>query len=348
MNNLNFKFDRKSKSITVWVMTILAIIYLIGVISLLISAIKAIILFKNNILMSSILIMAMCVIALIYTLDIVLWQIVGKEEIEITDNELKVRQYGRIFSKKRIIQIGNIQGIFERKYSAKGINKFWFPSKQGKLKISNTQKDIFIGRNIDKAETQAIIHRLQSKLSNNITISIIDEIRDYSTNEIMFYIWVVSSIAVFLPAYIWVPFFHDYEKLEREVRLSYLEENYSKKYCYQRVACWESAEACILDFCDSTHINLYYEQCDISDAEAYEICGDSTIKYFTPKRIMPNSSTGRFRYCGIIYVISKQDSIYLAYSNRDLYNPFFVHARYVHDSMPDDMDEFHKTSRFTD
>ena len=84
---------------------------------------------------------------------------------------------------------------------------------------------------------------------------------------------------------------------------------------------------------------MYYKQCDISDAEAYEICADSSIKYYTPKRIMP-SSKGRFLYRGVIYVVDKRDSLYLAYSNKDLYNLFWVHTRYVHDSIPETINEF--------
>ena len=340
MNNIEFKFNKKSQSILVWLISILAIVYLICVISLLIVAVKAIVLYSTKLLVPAIIIIAMCIVALLYTLDIVLWQIIGKEHIEITNNEIKLHQFGRIFNKKKTIEIDSIKSITKRIYSLKGINHYWFPSKQGSIKIEYNNKTISVGRNISEKEIDTLINTIQRNATTNITVSIKNEIRDYSGNEIMFYIFIVFSIFVGLPAYIWVPFTEDYKKLERDVRLSFLEDNYSKKYCYASVACWIATDADILEYIDSVHLNLYYKQCDISDAEAYEVCSDSTIKYFKPKRIMPTSSTGRFQYRGVIYVVDKRDSVYLAYSNKDLYNLFWVHTRYVHDSIPETINEF--------
>lgn len=336
---MKFYHYNRSKSTLVWLITILAIIYLIGVISLLMLAIKAIVLYSTKLLVPAIIIIVMCIVALLYTLDIVLWQIIGKEHIEINNNEIKVHQYGRVFNKKKTIENDSISKIFKRQYSHKGINKFWFPSKQGSIKIEYNNKTISVGRNISEKEIDTLINTIQRNATTNITVSIKNEIRNYSGNEIMFYIFIVFSIFVGLPAYIWVPFTEDYKKLERDVRLSFLEENFPKKYCYASVACWDAADANILEFSDSIHLNLYYKQCDISDAEAYEICADSSIKYYTPKRIMP-SSKGRFLYRGVIYVVDKRDSLYLAYSNKDLYNLFWVHTRYVHDSIPETINEF--------
>ena len=336
---MKFYHYNRSKSTLVWLITILAIIYLIGVISLLMLAIKPIVLYSTKLLVPAIIIIVMCIVALLYTLDIVLWQIIGKEHIEINNNEIKVHQYGRVFNKKKTIENDSISKIFKRQYSHKGINKFWFPSKQGSIKIEYNNKTISVGRNISEKEIDTLINTIQRNATTNITVSIKNEIRNYSGNEIMFYIFIVFSIFVGLPAYIWVPFTEDYKKLERDVRLSFLEENFPKKYCYASVACWDAADANILEFSDSIHLNLYYKQCDISDAEAYEICADSSIKYYTPKRIMP-SSKGRFLYRGVIYVVDKRDSLYLAYSNKDLYNLFWVHTRYVHDSIPETINEF--------
>ena len=339
---------KRSKSPLVILLTVLCFPYLYAVNYLLAFTIHVITTYKEASLASAIAIIVMCLIATIYVLDLILWQLIGKEKIEITNNELKVRQYGRIFCKTRNIPLESIKGIFERQYSAKGINKFWTPTKQGKLKISTTQKDIFIGRNIDEAETQAIIQELQSKLTHNISISTINEIREYSRNEILFYIWIVSGIAIFLPANIWMPFYRDYEELAWEARLSYLEENYPKKYCYMRVACWRSADACILDFCDSTYMNLYYKECNIVENQAYEVCNDSTITYFTRKSIIPHRK-GRRIYKGIVYVKEQRDSLCVVYANKvDLHNPFFVNAKYVHDSLHEDIDEFVKTTFFED
>ena len=336
---MKFYHYNRTKSILVWLITILAIVYLICVISLLIVAVKAIVLYSTKLLVPAIIIIAMCIVALLYTLDIVLWQIIGKEHIEITNNEIKLHQFGRIFNKKKTIEIDSIKSITKRIYSLKGINHYWFPSKQGSIKIEYNNKTISVGRNISEKEIDTLINTIQRNATTNITVSIKNEIRDYSGNEIMFYIFIVFSIFVGLPAYIWVPFTEDYKKLERDVRLSFLEENFPKKYCYASVACWDAADANILEFSDSIHLNLYYKQCDISDAEAYEICADSSIKYYTPKRIMP-SSKGRFLYRGVIYVVNRQDSLSLVYSNENLYDLFWVHTRYVHDSIPETINEF--------
>ena len=115
-----------------------------------------------------------------------------------------------------------------------------------------------------------------------------------------------------------------------------------------RVACWRSADACILDFCDSTYMNLYYKECNIVENQAYEVCNDSTITYFTRKSIMPPVK-GRRRYKGIVYVKEKRDSLCVVYANKeDLHNPFFVNAKYVHDSLHEDIDELVKTYLFKD
>ena len=110
-HNMKFYHYNRSKSILVWLITILAIIYLIGVISLLMLAVKAIVVYSTKLLVPAIIIIAMCIVALLYTLDIVLWQIIGKEHIEITNNEIKAHQYGRIFNKKKIIRIDSIKNI---------------------------------------------------------------------------------------------------------------------------------------------------------------------------------------------------------------------------------------------
>ena len=111
MNNIEFKFNKKSQSILVWLITMLAIVYLICVISLLIVAVKAIVLYSTKLLVPAIIIIAMCIVALLYTLDIVLWQIIGKEHIEITNNEIRAHQYGRIFNKKKIIKMYKLHKI---------------------------------------------------------------------------------------------------------------------------------------------------------------------------------------------------------------------------------------------
>ena len=101
---MKFYHYNRSKSTLVWLITILAIIYLIGVISLLMLAVKAIVLYSTQLLVTAIIILTMCIATMLYTLDIVLWQITGKEHIEINNNEIKVHQYGRVFNKKKTIE----------------------------------------------------------------------------------------------------------------------------------------------------------------------------------------------------------------------------------------------------
>ena len=82
---MKFYHYNRSKSTLVWLITILAIIYLIGVISLLMLAVKAIVLYSTQLLVTAIIILTMCIATMLYTLDIVLWQITGKEHIEINN-----------------------------------------------------------------------------------------------------------------------------------------------------------------------------------------------------------------------------------------------------------------------
>ena len=344
---MKFYHYNKSKSILVWLITILAIIYLIGVISLLMLAVKALVLYSTELLVPAIIIIAMCIVALLYTLDIVLWQIIGKEHIEITNNEIKAHQYGRIFNKKKIIRIDSIKSITKRIYSLKGINHYWFPSKQGSIIISIGNKNIHIGRNISEEEIDILVKTIQNNTTNNFDVSTKNEMRDYSKNEIMFYIWIIFCITLGLPAFIWVPFLDDYEKQTLDARISYIERNYSKKYYYSNIACRKVALAEVLAYCDSANIKLYCKQCDINDSVTYEHCNGKSQTYSTHKRIIPQTTANNlFLYNGVVYLVDKKDSLYVVYTTKDLNNLYWIHARYVHDSIPETINELDRKQIF--
>ena len=344
---MKFYHYNRSKSILVWLITILAIIYLIGVISLLMLAVKTIVLYSTKLLVPAIIIIAMCIVALLYTLDIVLWQIIGKEHIEITNNEIKLHQFGRIFNTKKTIEIDSIKSITKRIHSLKGINRYWFPSRQGCIKIRTGNKNIHLGRNISEEEIDILVKTIQDNTTNNFDVSIKNEMRDYSKNEIMFYIWIIFCITLGLPAFIWVPFLGDYEKQTLDARISYIERNYSKKYYYSNIACREVALAEVLAYCDSANIKLYCKQCDINDSVTYERCNGKSQTYSTHKRILSQTSADNlFLYNGIIYIVDKKDSIYAVYTTKDLYNLYWVHARYVHDSIPKTINELDRKQIF--
>lgn len=164
---MEFHHYNKSKSLAVWLHTIYCFIFL-GVSTAMILIIICHILPNTEIPIEFILIaISFCCFAILYSIDLILWQITGKEDLIITNNEICVRHYGRIFNKKQTIKITDITCVTERSYLKHGENNFWYPSKQGSIKIECNKKTYYIGRNIDKEERTFLISEIKRHCNKN-------------------------------------------------------------------------------------------------------------------------------------------------------------------------------------
>lgn len=152
----------KSKSIVVWLLNIYCLIFLLVAISMLLLVIYHHVLNTKVPIVMIVLMILICCIAIVYSLDILLWQIIGKEDLTITNNEICMHQYGRIFSNKRTVNIADITDISVRKYLKHGENNYWCPSKQGRIKIKYANRIIYIGRNIEILEAQNLVEIIEN------------------------------------------------------------------------------------------------------------------------------------------------------------------------------------------
>lgn len=154
---MEFHHYNKSKSVVVWLHCIYCIIFLGASITMMVIILCHIL--PNAELPIEFILVAIsfCCFTALYSIDLILWQITGKEDLIITNNEICVRHYGRIFNKKQTIKITDITCVTERSYLKHGENNFWYPSKQGSIKIECNKKIFYIGRNIDTHETNRLI-----------------------------------------------------------------------------------------------------------------------------------------------------------------------------------------------
>lgn len=164
---MEFHHYNKSKSVVVWLHCIYCIIFLGASITMMVIILCHIL--PNAELPIEFILVAIsfCCFTALYSIDLILWQITGKEDLIITNNEICVRHYGRIFNKKYIIKVTDITCISERKYLEQGENNFFYPTKQGCIKIECNKNTYYIGRNIDKEERAFLISEIKRHCNKN-------------------------------------------------------------------------------------------------------------------------------------------------------------------------------------
>ena len=120
--------------------------------------------FDINSILPSILEFVFCILPCLYFIDVFLWHYFGKEIIEVKDTELIIRKQGRLFKKKKIIQIHQIKDIYfwqkvVRDYHI--IAAIWFSECQGALCIEyKRNREFYMGVNMNKREADELLEKL--------------------------------------------------------------------------------------------------------------------------------------------------------------------------------------------
>ena len=337
-------YSNKSKNPLMWFLVLFSIAYAVigGIIVAVIT--KTIVNSTEPSDMLMLIFVPVLIFLIVWSLDLVLWQITGKETVEITKEGLKVSHSGRVFRYRRFVPITSIKKITNECNQSDVLRDFWIPQWQPKIKVAYDYDDsIRIGRNLSEAECSELLRELQGCYPG---LKIEAELKPHklTLNEILFIIWAVGCVFLFIPAWFVVPILqerHNNERIEKYTeRMKFIRENYQKMYCYST----EYGECCrrvtLLDRKDSIYA------CNI---DAFNHIKDS-LSHFSAESyslvdIMPSnvrlSASNIFR--GVVYTVSENDKMSLIYTNDHLYEPVFVMNRYLHKTPPalsfsDDLD----------
>ena len=273
---------------------------------------------------------------ILLAVDLVLWQIIGKEIVEISSEDITVIHTGRIFKYKKVVPVASIKQIKNESNQIDMLRDFWFPKRQSPIKVIYDYDDsIHIGRNLTQTECVDLLNELQSVFPNIEVMSDLSPHR-LTVNEVLFIIWAVGSVLFFIPAWFVVPIIQerqDKEKIEKYTeRMAFIRHNYKKMYCYST----EYDECCLcvsmLNRNDSIYESSLEKLCHAEDSLAHF----STKPYISPD-IMPDNveiPISNF-FKGVVYISAKYESMSLVYSNNHLYEPVFVLNKYLHEGIPD-------------
>lgn len=275
------------------------------------------------------------ILLVIGAVDLVVWQIAGREIVEISSEGISVKHKGRIFRYRKFIPIDVVKQIRNESNQIDMMRDFWFPKRQSFIKvIYDSDNSIRIGRNLSKTECAELLNELQ-KSYPNIHIETETPPHKLTLNEILFIIWAVGCVFLFIPAWFVVPVLqekHDKERIEKYTeRMAYIRQNYQKMYCYSNA--YDGCCYCVhmLKRQDSIYEHFLDKLCLVEDSLAHFSRGS----YSTPK-IMPDnvSMPSSNFYRGVVFVFFKNKKMSLVYSNTHLYEPVFVLNRYLHNDLP--------------
>lgn len=272
-----------------------------------------------------------CLTVTVFAMDLILWQINGTECITTKEHDIEIAHTGRIFKKKLLIPYVDIKSV-ENCCNQKDVFRyFWFPMRQGSIKISYGHGDIVnIGRNLSYDESESLLSKLRGVRSDLNIVSSSKSKHCWTRTEVLFLFWLTFSFFIAIPLGLYFDKMKEIQSHKDMERLNWLRNNYTTKYCYSDIGRYTCACADILEYTDSMYMGLYYHQCEITDSIAHE----EKRSTYGVNKIMPDFYSKRFCFRGVVYVAYSLDSVSLVYTNIDLYNPFFVHNRYLHDSLP--------------
>lgn len=272
---------------------------------------------------------------IVWSLDLILWQITGKETVELTKEGLKVTHSGRVFRYKRYVSVKSIKKITNECNQSDVLRDFWIPQWQPKIKVTYDYDDsIRIGRNLLETECTELLGELQ-EFYPELKIEAYPAPHKLTLNEILFIIWAVSSVFIFIPAWFVVPILqekYDKERIEKYTeRMSFIRQNYQKMYCYSTEYGAMCNSIVYLNQCDSAYKDLYIMQCNISDSVIH-----NSVPPIRVPNIMPvGHSVNNNIFAGVVYMVSKKEDVSLVYTNVHLYAPVFVLNRYLHINLPE-------------
>jgi len=101
-------------------------------------------------------------------IDIFLWHFLGKEIIYINETELEIRKVGRIFRKKKKIELYQIKDIYLWQEKVRDIHltfSYWDISRQGTLCVKYKHKEkYYIGMNMSDWEANELREELMQEI----------------------------------------------------------------------------------------------------------------------------------------------------------------------------------------
>ncbi len=267
--------------------------------------------------------------------DLVLWQIIGKEIVEISDDGIKVSHKGRVFCYKKFIPATSIKLVKNVSNQIDIMSCFWFPRKQSLVEVKYGDDEyIRIGRNITAAECAELFQILESSFPN-AQMEINPAPHKLTLNEILFIIWAVGCVFVFIPAWFVVPVIQEKQNKEfvskHTQRMSFIRKNYKKMYCYSNAygECCHSVN--LFNKKDSIYESILDQFCYVEDSLSHFSKESYCNTYILPKNIeIPAYNFFR----GVVYVVAKYDKMSLIYTNNHMYEPVFVMNRYIHENAP--------------
>ena len=294
--------------------------------------------------LASIIAIPYLIVVTLFALDLVLWQLIGKDTLILHDNYILLTQSGRIFKKKYQIQISQVSQISNEYGQGNWLQKFWSPSSQGPICIKINNEKICFGRGVDAKDCEKIIQTISEKYPQ-IPIVATAEKHRITITEKLFIVWTVLAITIFIPAWWVVPAYQrHFQKQQAEcdsLQLAWIKQNYPKKYCYStEYGSTFNRIYRVLHFDDSLYADIYIRQCVIADSTITSSIQDS--RYYIPNILPENIKFCGYEFMnfsGIVYVVRTREEISLVYSQIQLYEPFWIPNRYLHDNKPiDNMD----------
>ena len=327
---MKFVNNNKSRNLIEWFLVIFLLLYIgVAIVLLCVILLDG---WRDNVPYSFMIVMLLfCLIVTIFAMDLISWQIIGAECITADDRGIEIVHTGRIFKKRLLITYEDIKSIENCSNQKDVFRYFWFPTRQGSIKISYGHGSVVnIGRNLSYGESESLLSKLRDVRFDLNIVSSRKSTHNWTRTEVLFLFWLIFSFFIAIPLGLYFDKMREVQSHKDGERLMWLKSNYTTKYCYSDVGRYTCACADILEYADSIYIDLYYRQCEITDSMAYER-KDTT---YGINKIIPDFYNKRYNFRGVVYVAYSLDSVSLVYSNFDLYEPFYVHNKYLHDSLP--------------
>ena len=332
---MKYIYNNRSKNPLTWFLVLFSMVYIAIACIIIVQITCAIIDSDGSGFKVKLLFIPALILLVAWALDLILWQITGKEILEFTEEGIMVSHSGRVFRYKKFVPAKSISKITNECNQSDVLRDFWIPKWQPKIKVTyNYDDSIRIGRNLSKEECEKLLSELQDfypdiKINANLAP------HKLTINEIFFIIWAVGSIFLFIPAWFVVPILQEKQNNDRiekyTERMSFIRQNYRKMYCYSDAYGEHCCSVSLLSRKDSVYEPFLDKLCHINDSLAHFSIGP----YCTPK-IMPDNikmPPGNF-FRGVVYVLAEYESMSLIYSNSHIYEPVFVLNRYLHEGLP--------------
>lgn len=328
-------YSNKSKNPLTWFLVLFSITYAVVGIVMVVVITTTIIKSTEYSAWLMLILVPIITCLIVWSLDLILWQITGKETVELTKEGLKVTHSGRVFRYKRYVSVKSIKKITNECNQSDVLRDFWIPQWQPKIKVTYDYDDsIRIGRNLSETECTELLGELQ-EFYPELKIEAYPAPHKLTLNEILFIIWAVSSVFIFIPAWFVVPILqekYDKERIEKYTeRMSFIRQNYQKMYCYSDAYGECCKRVSLLNRQDSIYESSLISLCHVEDSLAHF----STGAYSVP-RIMPSNVKMPFCnfFSGLVYVVKNSATMSLIYSNYHMTEPVYVLNNYLHMTPP--------------